>query len=398
MATQETTNENVAPMDSAMEKFLEFLPESEKSGESPDNTGDGNEPVKPDASAQAEGGTDDKSVNTDDTPPADPKDDNNGEAPADTPSFDLAKYFEESSGGLLKSEEDFKGAISKIKEFDDLQKQVEILKAEKENIFANDFVKTLNNLHREGKSQEQIDSFIALSKVDLSKISGKEALIQDQILNHGHTRVIAERIVSRKYGLDKLSFDEEFLTAEEIQANRDEEETILSIMENDAKPVVEGLKKSLSDIQNSVSPEQKALEEAARKKAYEKALEPFADQLANDLPKKIELPLEGDLKLTYDLPEDFLASAKQEAIEYFNHPDMEVNSESVGDFVTMKKALYVYSKLKDIMTHSYEQGKAVGTKQAISEFENSGGVVKPDSNTETTVENIDEQLMAIARG
>src|SRR5690606_1518171 len=131
------------------------------------------------------------------------------------------------------------------------------------------------------------------------------------------------------------------LTEEEIAANKAELATVQAIRSNDAKPIVEDLSKQLDGLSNSVSPEQKALDEAARKKSYEKPLEPFADQLVKDFPTKVALSPEEGVELTYSMPEDFTATIKDEAKEYFNHPDMQVNAETVQEFVTLKKALYL---------------------------------------------------------
>lgn len=400
MATEETAQQETAPMDSALQSFYDFIPESEKGGESPAAPAEESKPdsVTPEAqgdtTAEADKPAEEQKPAADTTAPDGGE---QGDKGAGAPAFDLNKYFEESSEGLVKTEDDFKASITKIKDYDTLAEKVKVLEAEKETIFANDFIKKLNALHKEGRSQEQIDSFVSLSRLDLTKIDPKEALVQNEILNNGHTRAIAERIVSKKYGLDKLSIDDDTLTDEEIAANKAELETVQAIMSNDAKPIVDDLKKQLDGLSNSVSPEQKALDEAARKKSYEKALEPFADQLVKDFPTKLALSPEEGVELTYDMPEDFTATIKDEAKEYFNHPDMQVNAETVQEFVTLKKALYLYSKQKEIITHFYEQGKALGVKEATAKFENAGGVSQPDADVEVTADNIDETLMAIAQ-
>src|SRR5690606_33943128 len=226
----------------------------------------------------------------------------------------------------------------------------------------------------------------------------KEALVQDQMLNHGHTRAIAERIISKKYGLDKLSVDDELLSDQEKADNQAELETIQAIMKNDAKPVLESFQNELKGLVDSVSPEQKALEEAARKKSYEQALEPFTEQLAKEFPNKLNAPLEDGVELSYDLPEEFTASIKQEALEYFNHPDMVVNEQTVKEFTTLKKALFLYENKDEIFKSVYSQGKAIGEKNATDKFENRSGVENPAADAEVTVDNIDETLMSIARG
>lgn len=394
MSTETSNNQENIPMDSATEMFFESLNDGVKTGESPADKPDGDGSGDDKANAQA------ASTNTNDSPVETPSGENTNTDNQNTnqPSFDINKYLEESSEGLFKTEEDFKSALSKIKEHDTLTQQVQVLQSEKETIFANDYIKKLNSLHKEGRSPEQIASFEKLSKLDLDKLDPKEALIQDKVLNDGVTRAIAERIVAKQYGLDKLSIDDDTLTEEEIQANKEELETAQELMRIAAKPVVENLRKELDGLTNFESPEQRALDEAARKKSYEKALEPFTQKLAESFPKEIRLEVEEGVVLTYPLPEGFADSVKQEALGFFNHPDMQVNEESVNEFVTIKKALALYSKQEEILKHSYNQGKAQGVKEKAAEFENLGGIRNPDADVHNGGQSVEDSLMAIANG
>src|SRR5690606_20101235 len=78
------------------------------------------------------------------------------EQESQAPTFDVSKYLEEHSGGLLKSEEDLKSSVAKIQENDTLRSRIAELEAEKESIFANDEIKLLNDLSKQGKTDEQI--------------------------------------------------------------------------------------------------------------------------------------------------------------------------------------------------------------------------------------------------
>ena len=387
MSTDNSTEKEKAPIDPSMESFLNFLPKTEGTGGSPETPSEQEEVEQPDGSAQPEGGND-------------PKEGSgvSDEKTEKTESFDINKYFEESSEGLIKGEEGFKESLSKIKEYDELARKVQALESERETIFANDYVKKLNNLVKSGSSQEQIESFMNLSKMDLDKLDAKEALIQNEILNKGRTRALAERIVSKTYGLDALSTDDDTLTEEEIKERKDELEIVQARMQDDAKPVLDGFKKELEGLSEIESPEQKKLDEAARRKSYEQALEPFAQKLSESFPKNMSLPIgENGAEVSYDLPEGFAESAKKEALEFFNHPDMEVNEETVNEFVTIKKALFVYEKMKDITTKFYEQGKADGTKEATSKFENPHGVSNPDADFDGNAVDLESTLMGIAK-
>lgn len=383
--SEEIQNTEQNNLDPAMESFYNSLPKEELSGGSPEETNPEN---KEEAPAEAEQKNEEQA-----------NQENNDNPDGKESTFDLSKYFEESSEGLFKSEEDYKSALSKIKDYDALSQKVQVLESEKESIFANDYIKKLNNLHKEGYSPEQIKSFNNLIELgDIKTLDPKEALIQNEILNNGRTRVLAEKIVSNRYGLNDLSLDDDTLTPEEIEERKDQLEIVNARMEDDAKPVIQGFEKELEGLNNIESPEQKALDEAAKRKAYENALEPFVSKLQESFPKKIVLPTgEEGVEFAYDLPEDFLESVKSEAKEYFNHPDMEVNQETVNEFVTMKKALFVYQNFKDYSEKLWNQAKNAGIKEATAKFENPHGLDNNNVDVNVTNENIEDALMSIAR-
>lgn len=307
--------------------------------------------------------------------------------------FDANKYLEQSSEGLFKSEDDYKSALVKVKEYDALQKENENLKAEKESIFANETIKTQNRLIKEGKTDEQISEFLKLSKVDIATLAPKEVLIQREITN-GHTRAIAEKLVERKYGLDKLSFNEEVLTEAELATNKEELELAEAIMKTDAEPVRKQMEEQFLSLKNEVSASEKALKEAASIKAYKTKLEPFAEKLQMDFPKKLVVGDDSTGLLSYDLPKDFIDSVKEDAIEFFL--DREVSPESVEEFVTAKKALWLYSNQKEILNHFKAQVEADTEKKVRAEFENPQGLPKPGAIPVVQNKSIDDQLMALA--
>lgn len=385
MSTENNNTENVT-LDSATQAFYDFIkPEENQEG------GSSSEETSGVDNTQGAADPENKNAETVNQEQTDSKTD-------DQPQFDLNKYFEGSSEGLIKSEDEFKVAIGKIKEYDALQEKVKVLEAEKETIFADDYIKKLNNLRKAGYSNEQIDAFQNLSKLDIDKLDPKEALIQNEVLNKGRTRVLAERLVSDKYGLDSLSLDDDTLTEEEIQERKGKLELATARMEDDAKPILDGFKTELEGLTNIESPEQKALDEAAKRKSYEKALEPFVESLQKSFPEKIVLPTgEEGVEFSYDLPKEFLDSIKTEAKDYFNHPSMEVNKENVDFFVKLKKALFVYENLEDYSKKLWSQAETLGDQKATKRYENPHGLDKPNADVDVTQTDISSQLYNIAK-
>src|SRR6478736_1492489 len=66
---------------------------------------------------------------------------------------DYGKIFDEISGGLFKDVDSFKAALPKFQAYDSLQsKALQLEEKSKENPFANDFTKVLNEMVKSGKS------------------------------------------------------------------------------------------------------------------------------------------------------------------------------------------------------------------------------------------------------
>lgn len=387
MSTEQTTQEQVKyDNDPAVAAFMDSTEFSSEEQVQSTETKTGEEPViTPDAPANEEGGNPEPAKGEEPEKPA-------GETKTD---FDINKYFEQSSEGLIKSEDDFKSALTKAKEYEALQKQIEDLKAEKEGIFANETIKTQNRLIKEGKSEEQVAEFLKLSKMDIATLDAKEVLIQREIKN-GHTRSTAEKLVAREYSLDKLSFDEDILTADELAKNKEELELIEAKMKNDARPVREEMQKEFESLKTEISPTEKALQEVAAKKAYREKLVPFAEKLQSDFPKKLVIGDDSTGVLSYDVPKEVIDSIKSDAVDYFENT--EVNAQNVEDFITVKKATWVYSNLKEILSHFTTQAEARGDKKARDEFHNPQGLPKPTETSMVEDVNISDELMHIAKG
>lgn len=284
------------------------------------------------------------------------------------PEFDANKYLEESSGGLFKSEDDFKASLSKIQEYDVLKTRITELENEKDTLFANDEIKLLNDLHKEGKTSEQIEEFISLRKLgDLSTLDAKEVLVQD-LISKGSSRSVAEELVERKYKLNSISLDEDTLTDEELEKNKREIELNKAEMAMDANPLREKLIEKLSSLTKPVDPTQEALAKAAAEKAYKQKLEPFVSKLADDFPSKVEI-VEG---LRFDVDPEFKESVKSFAQQHFL--DTEVNPETVGAFVDIQKAIFLAQNKDKIFKAIQDKTTTEVTEKVKAQFVNNHGL------------------------
>lgn len=384
--TQENTEQVVVDVDPAVSLLMETMAGTEQSSD----TSNSDTNTIPDENSSAGEQNQETTIETGEETTAE-KTETADDKKTD---FDLNKFFEQSSEGLIKSEEDFKAFVSKSKEHETIRQKMEALEAEKETIFANESIKVQNRLIKEGKTDEQIANYMSLAKMDISSLDPKEVLIQREIKN-GHTRALAERVVERKYGIDKLSFDEEVLSSSELENNNKELELANAMMKVDAEPVRAEMQTEFEALKNEPSASEIALQKAAAEKAYRTKLEPFAEKIQADFPKKLTIGDESTGILSYDVNEEFLSSIKEDAKDYFM--DREVSPESVEEFMTVKKAIWAYNNLKEIVSHFASQGEVRGEKKVRDEFENNQGLPKPGTLPVTQLDNIDDALMSIAK-
>src|SRR6184192_4271310 len=154
LGNQPADNANPAPEGGIPPVVGEIAPPAE--GESAATSSE-NQPPAPAPSAPA-------------TPPAAP-------AAATPPPVDNQINFEGISNGLIKSPAD----ITRIsQEYAAQQAELTTLRARvAENPFANDFIKTLDQMQRDGKSPEQVKAFMDLQNLgDISKLSPIDAMIE----------------------------------------------------------------------------------------------------------------------------------------------------------------------------------------------------------------------------
>lgn len=297
---------------------------------------------------------------------------------------DFFKTLSVSLGEEYGSEEGVEKLKLDLQEKLNLEKEIESLKLEQETIFANKRVQTLNDLYKKGKTDDQINDYLSLSKLgDISELPAKEALIRAEIQKNGYTRDFAEKVINRKYNHDSIVIDEDSMDDTELAKAREDKAFAEERMEYDAKKARQELSDVVKDLTTDVSPEEKALLEESAKKAYEAKLKPFAERIQKKFPSKIEI--EG---LSFDVTDEFRQKIDKDAMDYFF--DTEVNETSVETFMSVKKAEFFMNNMEQISKALVNHGKQIGTAEKEQEFINTGGVDRygsdPNSQDATLTE------------
>lgn len=342
----------------------------------------------PDTTGDADDNTDvtGNSDNDDDQAQGEPQNTDSDQADKDSDNDqpdgnDLFKTLSASLGEEYGSAEGIETLKEKLSKAASLEKEVEELKKKSEEVFANKRVETLNNLYKAGKTEEQISEYMSLSKMgDLSKLSAREVLIQQQVKN-GATRSFAEKLIDRKYPIPEL--DEDTMDDAELAKAKDDASFYEGLMENDARQARAEIEEYISELTSieETSPEDKALLEQAAKVQYQQKLEPLAQKLKESFPEKIDI--EG---INLDVESSFRDGIVEEAKAFFF--DIEVNEESVKDFLNAKKADFIMQNFDKISKALVAHGKNLGAEEMEKKFVNPEGVNRYGD----TVGEIDETI------
>lgn len=108
--------------------------------------------------------------------------------------------FEGISKGVIKSVDDIAGISDELvrsrTELQQLREQVA------KSPFANELVKTINQMYADGKTETQIDTLLKLQKLgDISKLPPLQAMIEARVLRDGRAADVTQKMLERKYGI-----------------------------------------------------------------------------------------------------------------------------------------------------------------------------------------------------
>lgn len=321
---------------------------------------------------------------------------------------DYNKFLEESSGGLFKDVDTFKESLTKITGYDDLQKQNVELQAKLEvNPFANDFVKTYNDLVKAGKTSDQIDSFVNINKLgDLSQLDPFQLKVE-KLVQDGFKREVAERKVTRDFGLN-IETEGDHLSDEQIAQNKldleDANEALrISAIQEDL-PALQKLKIELSNTADNDA-NNKALAEQSQLKEYNDKLAPIVGKITEQYTGLGSINVNGksgeEAKLmTFDIDPEFKAEAHGRLLEYFKDGKTPVNDQTVAEAKEYLDAVWMSRNREKFAQINYNQGLADAKLAVTAEFENPKGV--PTSGlapvTQATVDAVRDQQRKAARG
>lgn len=309
--------------------------------------------------------------------------------------------FEGISRGAVKSADDIiriaqENATYKA-ELEAARKKLE------ENPFANDFVKELNQMTRDGKSPEQIKAFISLQDLgDISKLSAIDAMIEAKVLRDGRDRDLARRQIEKRYGLTE-GMDE--LDRQVIEAD----------MEDDAKADRAYLAEQKKELATPLAPPAPAAaQQVLSADVIRQQVAPVKERIREQFKSLGEINLTGKMDATdktknasdamlFDLqiPASFRDKIPDAVEDFFLQSGMPVTKENLHEALKIVNYNLFNEHGVELIQACCNETATRVEKAIRAEYENKGGVKHnqtPRNQRPTTADLSDEFLKEYANG
>lgn len=202
--------------------------------------------------------------------------------PAAIPSTNIYENLTEISGGLVKSEDDFKSIIEKANKATDLENQHRTLSEQFEaskavKPFANDYLETLNDLYKSGADKNKIELFQRINSLgDITALSSEEKLKWQLREKHGLNSEDADLMLRNNYKTDETLYSEDEVRTAKIQMKMDAD---------GAETYLKTLQKSFEvQAPTPAAPQETPEQIAQREQSFVNAITPVVKTIEDELP------------------------------------------------------------------------------------------------------------------
>jgi hypothetical protein len=288
------------------------------------------------------------------------------------PAFDANKWVDEITGGMFKDVDAFKQSLPKLSEYDKLKTERDTFEAKtKENPFASDYVKILNDLVSKGATVDQLNNFQKINAIgDINTLSPIDAKVAKLVLIDGYKESVARKMVDKDYPItdyDDGSDEKEIL------------EEKLRVDSNTDKAALAQYKAQTSTVTNPAEDVQ--LQTLAQKAQHETYVKSTVPNIASQINGMGELSFKNkdgveQGKLKFDYPAEFKAQIGDKLTEYFMDGQTPINNETVQEAFKTINAYYLDENFPVISQRIWDSAYAKATEDAINKYENKSGLPK----------------------
>lgn len=305
--------------------------------------------------------------------------------------------FEGISGGLIKSVDD----VTRIStEFIAMQTELTQLREQvKADPFANDFVKTINQMQMDGKSPEQVKAFIHLQDLgDISKLSPMDAMIEAKVLRDGRDADIARKQIEMKY---QLSNDMDPEVRKVIEANMmDDAKSDYEFLQSQKKDLATPVVRTPTDAVQTLSKETILAQVASVKEKVKDQFNTLGEINLNGKVDKDGKPTADAVMFDLPIPNEFKAQIPQLVEDFFVNSGVAVTKENMATALgIVNYELFDKYGVKIIQAACNQYGNVVENR-IRDEYEHKGDLKhNTDKNVNNNAETLtDEMLDSYSRG
>lgn len=296
---------------------------------------------------------------------------------------DYAKILSEVSEGQFTDVEQFKASLPKLKEYDSLSGKVTELEEKlKVNPFVNDFAKTVNDLIGAGKSADEIDNFIKISRLDIDQLPAVDAKVM-RMVKDGYNPEIARQIVESDYPINDF---------EEGSVDRQILEEKLRVSSIDDRKILKEYKQELTAVDNSaqVQAEQERLNNIAKAEQHKQSVKAVVPKIAETIVGLGEKNLNGKdgdeaIKLKFDYNAEYKAELPAKLESFFLDGGLEVNEDNIAFAQKYIRAEYLEKNEEALFQQVFKHAEALTTERLVAKYENLSGL--PPEPTNVVVDN-----------
>lgn len=296
---------------------------------------------------------------------------------------DYAKILSEVTEGQFTDVEQFKASLPKLKEYDSLSGKVTELEEKlKVNPFANDFAKTVNDLIGAGKSADEIDNFIKISRLDIDQLPAVDAKVM-RMVKDGYNQEIARQIVESDYPINDF---------EEGSVDRQILEEKLRVSSIDDRKILKEYKQELTTVDNSaqVQAEQERLNNIAIAEQHKQSVKAVVPKIAETIVGLGEKNLNGKdgdeaIKLKFDYNAEYKAELPAKLESFFLDGGLEVNEQNIAFAQKYIRAEYLEKNEEALFQQVFKHAEALTTERLVAKYENLSGL--PPEPTNVVVDN-----------
>lgn len=318
--------------------------------------------------------------------------------PAEAPVVDYSKYLSEQTEGFFSDVDSLKAALPKIKEYDTLlSAKTELEEKLKVDPFANDYVKTLNEMVKSGKSADEIENFTKISRLDLDQISAVDAKVMVMV-KAGYSEAIARQIVEDDFPIEDYP---------EGSSERMKLEEKLRVSSMEDRRILKEYKKDLTTVDNSAqqAAETARLQVVAKTEEHKNQVKQLTPKIAETIVGLGEKNLngkEGDeaVKLNFDFNAEYKNSLNEKVESFFLDSQMEMTEENVDLAKKYIRADYLERNFDQIAQSIYKHAESITTERMVAKYENRTGLPPESTNVvvDTSKQEYADFLNKVATG